>query len=70
MNVTKNLAEYLKSTAVNIAELSRRTGIPYQTLYASVGEEGRGRELKADELTSICRVLNLNPMDFADNPTS
>lgn len=68
MNVTKNLAEYLKRTAVNISELSRRTGISYQALYASVGEEGRGRELKANELTAICRVLNLNPMDFADEP--
>lgn len=68
MNVTKNLAAYLKSTAVNLSELSRRTGISYQVLYASVGDEGRGRELKADELTAICRVLNLNPMDFADAP--
>jgi len=68
MNVTKNIAKYVRDTAVNLSELSRKTGIPYSVLYASLREEKRSRDLRADELTSICLVLHLNPMDFADTP--
>lgn len=66
MAVTKNLAEYIGKVGVNISELARKTGIPYCSLYRSVGVEDPKRELRADELMSICSVLGLNPMDFAN----
>lgn len=65
MNVTKNLAAYTKSIGVNLSELSRKSGIPYSALYASIGDDRRERELRADEFTRICMVLHKNPMDFA-----
>lgn len=68
MNVTKNIGNYIRNIGINLSELSRKTNIPYPALYASLGEKGRGRELGADELTSICFVLQINPMDFADEP--
>lgn len=68
MNVTKNIREYVRELGINLSELSRKTGIPYSSLYASLTEEGRNRELRADELASICYVLKVNPMDFADTP--
>lgn len=40
----------------------------YMWKNASLSEEGRGRELRANELTDICYVLRINPMDFADQP--
>lgn len=66
MTVTKNIANYVKDMGINISELSRKSGVAYGPLYASLGAEGRGRELKADELTDICFVLRINPMDFAE----
>lgn len=65
MNVTKNIAKYVDEIGVNLSELSRKSGIEYAALYASLGNKGRQRELRADELTSVCAVLKLNPMDFA-----
>lgn len=66
MTVTKNLAKYVKDMGINLSELSRKSGVAYGSLYASLGEEGRGRELRANELTDICFTLHINPMDFAD----
>ncbi|MCM1039815.1 MAG: helix-turn-helix transcriptional regulator [Ruminococcus sp.] len=66
MIVTKNIAKYVKDIGINLSDLSRKTGIPYGSLYASLGEKGRGRELQADELTNICLLLNINPMEFAE----
>lgn len=31
-----------------------------------MGTEKKKRELRADELTDICQVLKINPMDYAD----
>lgn len=66
MSVTKNIAKYIKEIGVNLSELSRKSGVTYSSLYASLGKDGRGRELRADELTNICSVLQINPMDFTD----
>ncbi|MCD7882486.1 MAG: helix-turn-helix domain-containing protein [Lachnospiraceae bacterium] len=66
--MTKNIAKYVKDIGVNLSELSRKSGVPYGVLYASIGDENRGRDLRADELTNICFVLRINPMDFADEP--
>lgn len=68
LTVTRNIAKYVKDIGVNLSELSRKSGVAYGSLYASLGGEGRKRELKADELTDICFVLRINPMDFADEP--
>lgn len=68
MSVTKNIGKYVKDIGVNLSELSRKSGVAYGSLYASLSEEGRGRELRANELTDICFVLKINPMDFADEP--
>lgn len=66
MTVTKNIAEYVRSMGINLSELSRKSGVAYGSLYASLGDKGRGRELQADELTDICFILHINPMDFAE----
>ncbi|MBO5199555.1 MAG: helix-turn-helix domain-containing protein [Lachnospiraceae bacterium] len=68
MSVTKNIANYIDSIGVNLSELSRKSGVDYSALYASLKNKERERELRADELTSICTVLKIDPMDFADKP--
>lgn len=65
-DVTEKIGDFLRNSKVNLTELSRKTGIPYNLLYASVWDKNRGRDLRANELISICVALNLNPMDFAD----
>lgn len=66
MSVTKNIADYIKEMGINISELSRKSGVAYPALYASLCDKDRERELRANELTDICFVLKINPMDFAD----
>ncbi|MDD3648471.1 MAG: helix-turn-helix domain-containing protein [Candidatus Dojkabacteria bacterium] len=68
MTVTENIAKYVKDIGVNLSELSRKSGVSYQALYASLSSRSRFRELRANELTDICFILKINPMDFADKP--
>lgn len=67
-NITQKVGRLLKNSHVNLSELSRKTEIPYNTLYASVWDRSRHRDLRANELMSICVVLGINPMDFVDDP--
>lgn len=63
MGSTKQLAKYIDEIGVNLAKLSKKSGVPYPALYASLCGDGK-RELRADELIKICVVLQKNPMDF------
>lgn len=63
MSVTKNVAKYVGDMGINISELSRKSGVAYSALYASLKGE---RELRANELTDLCFVLHINPMEFAE----
>lgn len=67
MTVTKNIAKYINDMGINLSELSRKSGVAYSALYDSLGKEGRGRELRANELADVCFVLRINPMDFASD---
>ena len=67
-HVTKNLAEYVDKIGANLSELSRKSGVAYVSLYTSLADKKKSRELRANELVSICKVLGINPMDFADEP--
>ncbi len=64
--VTKNVAEYVKQKAINLSKMSRDTGIPYSSIYGSLADDSRERDLRDDEFIKICLFLNINPMDFAD----
>lgn len=64
--VTKKVSDYVKAKKINIAALARETGIPYAALYISLCDGERDRSLRDDELVAVCRFLEINPMDFAD----
>lgn len=64
--VTEKVAKYVMEKGINLAKLSRETKIPYQSLYVSLTENSRGRELRADEFLRICRFLDVDPMRFWD----
>lgn len=69
MSVTKNIAKYADDNCINLAELSKKSGVPYSVVHNSLGKNAT-RELRADELTDICDVLHINPMDFRDQINS
>lgn len=64
--VTANVSSYIKQRRINLSAMARDTNIPYASLYASLADENRERELRAKELIKICQFLDVDPMDFAD----
>ena len=68
MAVTKNLAKYVKDKAINLSAMSRATGIPYGSLYASLGDQKRDRALSVDEAVLVCKFLGEKVDNFADKP--
>ncbi len=63
---TRNLSEYVKATGANLAKMSRDTGIPYISIYDSLANESRDRDLRVGEFFRICNFLKMNPTDFAE----
>lgn len=66
MNFEKNLAKYIKAKGINLSEMSRKIKIPYMQLYNSLFNEKKSRELRSSELIAVCKFLEVNPMDFAE----
>ena len=62
--VTEKLAKYISERDVNLAEMSKRTGIAYMDIYHSIGAGRRNRSLRDYELLMICKYLNICPMDL------
>ena len=51
---TREISKYVKEKGINIANMSRALNIPYISLYDSLSNENRDRDLRADEIE--CRV--------------
>lgn len=66
-HVTENVARHIRERGINLSRMARDTNIPYSALYSSVGENGRDRDLRDDELLAVCRFIGVNPMEFANN---
>lgn len=61
---TKNLSVYVREKGINISKLSRDTAIPYVSLYDSLMNESRDRDLRVGEFFTVCAYLGVNPLDF------
>lgn len=66
--VTRNVAEYVKKRRINLAAMSRDTGISYAALYDSLVSTERDREIRGRELLAVCDFLDVDPKIFADKP--
>lgn len=62
--VTQNLARYVNEHGVNLAEMSKKTGIAYMNIYHSIGSGNRKRSLRDFELLLICKYLKIDPMNL------
>lgn len=65
---TRNLRRYVQEKGINLSKMSRDTKIPYVSLYDSLQNPARERDLRAGEMLSVCMFLEVNPMDFANAP--
>ncbi len=65
---TKNLSRYVREKGINLSKMARDTNIPYMTLYDSLLNNERDRDLRAGELLLVCRFLGTDPRDFAEKP--
>lgn len=61
---TRNLSKYVKEKGINLSKMSRDTNIPYMSLYDSLANPDRNRDLRAGEMMSVCEFLGVNPFDF------
>ena len=61
---TQMISEYVSEKGINLSNLSVKTGIPYDSIYASLANKNRDRDLRGGELIAICAFLNLDPMDL------
>lgn len=63
--VTLKVSNYIKTKGINLAKVSRDTGISYSALYNSLMNDKRPRDLRDDEFLKICVFLDINPNEFA-----
>ena len=69
-NVYGKVAKYVADKGISIKKISERTGIPYTSLYNSLMNTRRKRELRADEFMAVCIFIGVDPMLFADKDAS
>lgn len=63
---TRNLSEYVRKKGINLSKMARDTNIPYMALYDSLLNPERDRDLRAGEFVIVCKFLDINPRDFAE----
>lgn len=66
MSLEKNLAKFIKQKGINLSMMAREIEIPYIQLYDSLFNKKKKRELRSSELIAVCKFLEVNPMDFAE----
>ena len=66
MKISRRIGVYMKDRGFNLSEVARKTGLDYQSLYASLYDEKRNRDLRTEELIPLCIFLNVDPREFAD----
>ena len=69
--MTARLAEVLNrqlaASNLSVSETSRKTGIPYPTLYRRLNNAGRG--LTVDETERLARTLDTTPVELLKQAT-
>ena len=56
----------MKEKGIKLSEVARKTGLDYQSLYASLYDKKRERDLRTEELIPLCIFLNIDPRDFSE----
>lgn len=64
MSLESNIAGFIKKRGINLSAMARDTGIPYMSLYDSLLNDKRERQLRGSELLAICEFLSVSPHRF------
>lgn len=67
MSLEEWLSKIIKDRGINLSEIARLIDIPYMALYNSLRDKSREREIRGWELVRICKFLDVNPLDFAED---
>ncbi|MDE7323061.1 MAG: helix-turn-helix transcriptional regulator [Lachnospiraceae bacterium] len=67
MKISRRIGAYIKDRGFNLSEVARKTGLDYQSLYVSLYDEKRDRDLRTEELIPLCIFLNVDPRVFAED---
>ena len=69
MKHSRNLSTqlYQKEKGINLSKMSRDTEIPYVSLYDSLMNEARDRDLRVGEFFKACKFLGVAPEFFGDD---
>lgn len=60
MDVSKALGVYIRDRGYNLAEVARKTGLKYRSLYLGLYGDKK-RELRAGEFLTLCVFLDIDP---------
>lgn len=66
MGISRRIGVYMKKKGFNLSEVARKTGLDYQSLYTSLYDKKKARDLRTEELVPLCIFLNIDPRDFAE----
>ncbi len=66
MSLEEKLSKCIDDKGIALTVVSRRTGIPYMALYDSLRNKTKKRDIRGKELVSLCKFLNVDPREFAD----
>lgn len=67
MSLEEWLSKIIKDRGINLSEMARLIDIPYMALYNSLRDKSREREIRGWELVRVCKFLDVNPLDFAED---
>ncbi len=67
MLLEDRISKCIEDKGIALTVISRRTGIPYAALYNSLRNRSLKREIRGRELVKLCKFLDVDPMDFAED---
>ena len=70
LNLEESISKCIEEKGIALSAVSRKTGIPYMSLYNSLMNRKSTWELRGRELVSVCAFLDIDPRDFAEESTA
>lgn len=69
LTLEENISKCIEDKGIALTVVSRRTGISYMALYDSLRNKSKKREIKGKELVKLCKFLDIDSRDFAEETT-
>lgn len=66
MTLEENISKCIEERGIALSVVSRRADVSYSALYNSLANKKSKRELKGKELVNVCKFLDIDPREFAE----